>query len=428
MIDHRRAQRGAVALVATMALAMTLAACGSPAGGSGSSKEVDTSKWEKTAYPTPDEATMKEMAAHLMNPSVDVNALAPEIQTALTVASRDLTDKQRQVLDECLQKASCETGTGGYTLAIIDDQVNTFYSVTRAEAVSYAIKTGAIKKIIHFASNFDVPKYLSDFRSAIGQKVDLIISNYGGVGNQVGPVLEQAKAAGIPVVNGVAQLSDEVTKKLNVHLDVPLCDMWANNAEQLAAELKSRGKPLTYALFTGPAGNAYAAYWQPCASKALDGAGLKKVYSGNTEWTPQGTVKAAAALRASGAAPGVLAYDTYPENFMQAYMDAGDKNMPMFALTGASDIGTAKAYKNAVDAGFEPAVFASTNNSWLIDIELASVLWLKDGKKASSDTITWLPSFTELADVVPNTDLNQDNFAFLGSPLAPEDQAEALKH
>ncbi len=429
MTRSGRLRRLALPAVSVL-LAVATAACGSSSsssGGGGSASASEKAKWAKTAYPTPDTAKMKQYATSLMNPDVDVDKLAPEIKTALMVAHTPLTAAQQKVFDTCMSQDTCQTGTGKYSLAIVDDQVNTYYSVSRAETTAYAIKTGAIAKISYNTVNMNVQQYLSNFRTAIGQKADLIVSNFGGLGNQAGQVISQAKAAGIPMTNGVATLSPDVMSKLSVQFSAPLCDMWANGASKIADKLKSQGKPLTYSLFTGPAGNAYAAYWQPCAEKALDKAGMKKVYTGFTEWTPQGTVKAAAALRASGKNPSLIAYDTFPENFMQAYIDANDKNMPAFALTGASDIGTAKAFKEAQTKGLNPTVFVSPNNTWLSAIELSIDLAIKDGKGPSSKKIDWPVNFSDFAQFMPKFDLSLNNFAFLGSPLSGKDQELALK-
>ncbi len=137
-------------------------------------------------------------------------------------------------------------------------------------------------------------------------------------------------------------------------------------AEKLAAYLKDKGDTdPTYAIFTGPAGNAFAGVWQPCVKEALEAAGVKQVYDGNTEWTPQGTVKAAAALQASGKKPDVIVYDTYAEDFIHAYEDAGDKDIPTFVLTASSTVGTAKAYQEAKDKGFNIDVWVAPAIVWL---------------------------------------------------------------
>jgi hypothetical protein len=419
---------GLVVFVTAAVSACSSSPAGSTSTGSASGNSTSA---VSAAYPAIDTATVQKMAKLVLNGNVKIDQLAPEIQTAMMVQSVSLTDAQRKVYNDCLANDSCDLGNGGkYTLAIVDDQVNTWYSMTRGEVIAYALKSGEIGKIIHFANNMDVQKYLADWRTAIGQGSDLIVSNFGALGNQAGPVIDQAKAAGIPVANGCCILAPEVAQKLSAQFNVSICDMWANGgAADLVKHLKAKGiENPTYALFTGPAGNAFAAAWQPCAAKAMDAAGMKKAYEGTTDWTPQGTVKAAAALRASGTNPSVLVYDTYAEDFIHAYMDANDKNMPMFVLTASTDAGTVKAYQEADKAGFKPDMWVAPANVWLQGVELSLVLALKDGKKLSSNVIGYPLSFSDMKDVAPQTDLSVDNAAFLGSTLAPKDQNEALKH
>lgn len=425
----RRAWRRGTGILALLVALFTIAAaCGSSSGDSGGAAK---STYAKTTYPTADPATLKTMAAKVLNNELDVNSVPSEIQESLMTASKPLTDAQRKVFNECLSKDDCQTGTGRYTLAIVDDQVNTFYSMSRAETVAMAIKTGAIKRILHFSSDVDVQKYLADWRSAIGQGSDLILSIYGALGNQAGPVIEQAKAKGIPVVNGCCALAPDVAKKLTVNVDASICKMWNENGggEKLAAFLKSKGDTNpTYALFTGPAGNAFAGVWQPCVKKAMAAAGIQEVYNGNTEWTPQGTVKAAAALRASGKKPDVIVYDTFAEDFIHAYEDAGDKNIPMFVLTASSTVGTAKAYKEAKAKGFNLDIWVAPAIVWLQDVGLQTEIEIADGKKPSGKTITYPMKLTDLADVIDKINLNVNNSVFIGNTLEPQDQNESLKH
>jgi len=430
-ITRRRASWRTTGIAAVIvALVSVLAACGSTASG-GSSGSADKSEWADTAYPKLDEATLKTVAAKVLNPGLDVSSLPPEISEAMMLASQPLTDDQRKIFNKCMGSDDCDTGQGGYTLAIVDDQVNTFYSMSRAETVAMAIKSGAIKRILHFATDMDVQKYLADWRSAIGQKSDLILSIYGGLGDQAGQVIQEAKAKGIPVVNGCCAISPDVTKLLSVNVNASLCDMWLKNGggEQIASFLKDKGDTdPTYALFTGPAGNAFAGVWQPCVKEAMDKAGVKLVYEGNTEWTPQGTVKAANALIASGEKPDVLVYDTYAEDFIHAYQDAGEKDIPTFVLTASSTVGTAKAYQDAKAQGFNIDAFVAPAIVWLQDVGLQTEIELKDGKKPSGDTVTYPMTLTNLADVIDGMDLTVNEAAFVGSTLEAEDQNESLKH
>ena len=422
-----RRRPGIVAVVVAL-LAFT-AACGG--SGDSGSNSADKESYAKTAYPKPDQATLKTMASKVLNTEADVKALPTEVQQAMMTSSKPLTAAQRTIFNKCLAKDDCETGQGAYTLAIVDDQVNTFYSMSRAETVAMAIKSGAVKRILHFASDVDVQKYLADWRSAIGQGSDLILSIYGALGNQAGPVIEQAKAKGIPVVNGCCALSPNVAKSLTVGVDASICKMWNENggAEKVAADLKAKGDTdPTYAIFTGPAGNAFAGVWQPCVKEALKAAGVKQVYDGNTEWTPQGTVKAAAALQASGANPDVIIYDTFAEDFIHAYEDAGIKKIPTFVLTASSTVGTAKAYKEAKAKGFDLDVLVAPSIVWLQSVGLQTEIELADGKKESGNPIVYPMKLTDLADVIDSLDLNVNDAAFIGSTLEAQDQNESLKH
>ncbi len=432
-MTRNRRRRGAwrlTWLVAVLAAVVGFtAACGGTSGSSSSGGDKDASSWADTAYPKADTATLEKMATTVINSKLDVKSLATEVQNAMMIASRPLTDAQRKVYNSCLAKNTCETGTGKYTLAIVEDQVNTFYSMTRAEAVAAAIKSGAVAKIIYFSSDINVQQYLADWRSAIGQGADLILSNFGALGNQAGPVIEQAKAKGIPIVNGCCALAPDVAKKLTVRVDASICKMWENGgAEQLYADLKSKGKDPTYGLFTGPAGNAFAASWQPCVKAALDKAGLKQVYDGNTQWTTQGTVKAVAALRASGKNPSVIIYDTYADDFIHAYMDAHDKNMPMIVITASNTVGTAKAYQEAKAAGYNAQLWMASPIVWLPTVAFSTALEIKDGKKPSGDVVDYPMHLTDVASIIDKLNLNLNNAAFLGSTLAPQDQEESLKH
>ena len=428
---RRRALRRGTGIVAVIVALVTLmAACGSSSGAD--SGGASKASYAKTAYPASDPATLKEMSAKVLNSDADVNSLPPEIQQALMTASKPLTDAQRKIFNECLAKDDCQTGQGRYTLAIVDDQVNTFYSMSRAETVAMAIKSGAIKRILHFASDVDVQKYLADWRSAIGQGSDLILSIYGALGNQAGPVIEQAKAKGIPVVNGCCALAPDVAKKLTVNVDASICKMWNENGggEKIAAYLKDKGDTNpTYALFTGPAGNAFAGR---LAAVRQEGDGGSRGSSRSTTAPPSGRRKAPSRLppRCGRRARSPTSSSTTPiaEDFIHAYEDAGDKDIPMFVLTASSTVGTAKAYKEAKAKGFNIDVWVAPAIVWLQDVGLQTEIEIADGKKASGDTITYPMTLTDLADVIDKIDLNVNDAVFIGNTLEPQDQNESLKH
>ena len=434
--SRRPSRRRAGSVAALVACVALITACGSvdEPGGGGGDNDADPSSWAETAHPAPDEATLKEMATTVLNPDMDVNALPPQIQEALMIASKPLTDEQRDIFNKCLASDDCETGQGGYTLAIVDDQVNTFYSQSRAEVVAAAIKSGAVSRIIHTATDMDVQKYLADWRSAIGQGSDLATSIFGGLGNQAGQVLTEATKAGIPISSGCCPLAPDVAKLITINTNASICDMWLKNGggEQIAGYLEDKGdSDPTYAIFTGPAGNAFAAVWQPCVKDAMEAAGVKLVYDGTTEWTPQGTVKAANALIASGEKPDVIVYDTYAEDFIHAYEDSDDKDIPTFVLTASSTVGTAKAIQEARDKGFNIDAFVASAIVWLQNVAFQNELTIKDeggSTDPSGDTVDYPMALANIDDVFDTIDLDVNEAAFIGTTLGPEEQNESLKH
>ncbi|OPX05201.1 substrate-binding domain-containing protein [Mycobacterium sp. AT1] len=374
-----------------------------------------------------DLATLKRMARKVFNPDLDVAQLAPELQTALMAGSVPLDDHQRKIFDTCMTSSSCETGQGRYTLAILSDLVHPFSAIARAEMVSFAIKSGEIANITYSNSGPDVQRHMTDWRIAIARGDDLIGPQFSAVGNQLGPVITQAKAAGIPVVNGAVQLDPVVAERLTVNIHFDLCGMWESAAPILKQHLTERGvHDLTYAMFTGVPGNVYAPTWQPCAEKSLDAAGFTKVYDGTTNWTPQGTVEAAGQLRASGKKPALIAYDESAADFINAYTAAGDHAIPTLMLSGSTTLGTLKAYQQAKQDGFDPDVFMMPGSHWLYGAALATSLEIKDGKQPSSRTIEYPMGIVNAADVMAQSDLSLPDVAINGTLVDSQDQTEAL--
>ena len=409
-------------LAAVLCLALT--AC----GGSGSGGASAGAPASPASYPTATDAQVATVAAKAMNPGVDVGRLAPEIKTVFASAANPLTPEQKAIWTRCIAQPICDTGQGSRTIAIIDDQQQPYYSISAGEIYAEAIQSGQVRKIVHSSSHLDVSQFLAAFRQAIAQRVDLIVSIFGAYGAQAGPVLAQAKAAGIPVINGATQLEPDVAKLLAVELRATPCEMWQSAASVLTDHLKAKGvtNP-TYAMFSGPAGNAYASSWQPCAEDDLAKLGWRKVYNGYDVWTPQGQAQAASALLASGKTPDVILTDIAPSQFLQAYTDAGQK-LPLIMVSGSIDVNALKGYQAAEKAGANPDVWASSSQVWILRAAVVAGLEIADGQKPSSNPITYPLGATPFADIIKNADLDVNSNAIVGSLLAPDEQNEALKH
>ena len=121
-------------------LALT-AACGRISGESGSSASKES--YAKTAYPKADEATLKEMATKVLNTERGRERAAARDPAGADDVFEALDGRPAQDLQRVPRQGRLRDRPGRLHLAIVDDQVNTFYSMSRAETVAMAIKSGA---------------------------------------------------------------------------------------------------------------------------------------------------------------------------------------------------------------------------------------------------------------------------------------------
>ncbi len=401
---------------------LLLTACGSGGGA------VAIGAATQATYPTATDAQIAEVATKAMNPELDVAKLAPEIRTAFASAATPLTAEQQAVWDRCISEPICETGQGSKTVALIEDQQQAYYSISAGEFIAEAIQSGQVAKIIHSSTNADVSQYLASFRQAIAQGVDLIVTEGAALGAQAAPVFAQAKAAGIPVVNAATVLPDGVAKMLGVEMLAEPCDMWEQAVPMLDAHLKEKGiaNP-KFALFSGPAGNTYAAAWQGCATDKVKELGWTQVYTGHDVWTPQGQAQAASALLASNSNPDVILTDIAPTQFLSAYISAG-KSLPLVMIGGGIDVNAVKAYLDAKDQGVNPDVWATSSQVWMKRAALVAGLELANGGTTSANPIKYPLGAVSFDRVAESIDLTVDSNAVAGNLLSAMQTNEAMKN
>jgi hypothetical protein len=430
-IRQRPLWRAAVAALVA-ALILPLAACGSDStsdesssnGGSGG--DSSDSNLGQGDIPAPTEEGVKAGLLKVLNPDIDWESLPPEVQSVMM--SPELTEDQKKVWEQCMSEPSCETGTDGYLLAYVTDIVGGYESISRGELFAYAISTGRVGRMITLESDANLQQTIANFKSAMAQGADMIVGGWSQFGNQMRSVFSEATDRGIPIINGSTNFVDEVAKEQTVVVNGDLCGMWDSAAKTLTEMAAAKGiaNP-TYAIFTGPAGNAYAALWQPCASESFKGLGWSEVYSGTTDWTPQGQVQAASALRASGKEPDAILYDYAVDSFIRSYRDANADTLPMMVNGGSVYVLEAKEYQAAVDAGLEPVVLQAGSDVWMSRMQLAfSLSYLNDSLSTESFVYSRLPA--DLSKLMPVFDLGMDNFAILGSFLNAEQENFALEH
>lgn len=392
-------------------------------GGGASGEEASAS------FPKASAEQVAEVAKKAMNPDVDLGKLAPEIRTTFESAANPLTPEQQKIWDRCIAQTICDTGQGDKTVAYIGDQVQPYYSISIGEVLATVIQSGEVKRFLRMQSNRVVSQFLTSFRQAIAQKVDVIVGEFGALGGQMGPVLAQAKAAGIPVINGATLPPPDVAKLLGIEIRATAGDMWRGDvASTLNDHLKERGitNP-TYAMFSGPAGNPYAASWQGAADEAVAKFGWKRVYRGWEVWDPQGQAQAASALLASGKDPDVILTDIAPTQFLEAYKKAG-KELPLVMVSGSIDVNALKGFQQAKQEGENPDIWACSSQVWILRAAVVAGLEVANGRERSSRVINYPLGAVPFDDVAKAVDLDVNSNAIAGNLLSPAMQNEALKH
>jgi hypothetical protein len=299
------------------------------------------------------------MIKHTFLAPVPASQLDPVTKNTLAVASVPLTPAQDQLLTKCLHSPSCDTGHGNLTIAINRDAPNSFSNEYRAEATAQALQYPQIRKILYAdTTNGSISAALADLRSFVAQKVNILVED-PELGGALGPVLQQAKNAGITVVSVNSPLPSSVTSSVNTNIPFALCSM-GTAAGKAVSSAPASSK--SYGLYTGIPGNPDGAQWQPCAQKALTAAGWTQAAKGYTQWTPQGESQAASALLASGKNPGAIFYDASVDDFLKPYISS--HKTPPAAFADAARYSLFNVYNQAKAAGLKPNVYLSNGHSW----------------------------------------------------------------
>ena len=312
------------------------------------------------------------------------NSLNPVVQRTMETAALPFTPAMASKLQQCLRSNICQTGHGSLTVAFPNDNINPWRQTFRAELTAQAIATPEVAKFIYnFGS--DVSSYLANFKSLIAQRPDIIVMDTIW-GAAVLPVVQQAKAAGIVVVEAETKLPPAVANVVDVEARSDLCQAYIDGSKQVAQAV---GKPGTYGLYTGIPGNASAAEWQPCLNKGLQQASWTKAIEGFTQWTPQGMTQAANSLFASGKSPNAIAYDYTMEYFGAPYIQA--HKTPPVMISDVVNYSYLKQLKDAQAAGLDANAFVANSRVWYGRIGLTAGVMVKQGQQVDHEVLIPYP-------------------------------------
>jgi ABC-type sugar transport system substrate-binding protein len=368
--DKKRSRTGFALVLALLAMACFVVACGDDDGDSAGGGGSDTTAEGPTKEAAPAGSAENPFGATLGNGTYgeNYNPVKEDLETAIFTAEALPTDEmaknivlaglarvpkevdENKALD-CWKKNSCETGTGGdITVGLADGfGGNVARQIFKMEFILQALTYPEIGKIVYTDANLDTQKAISDVRSMIAQDVDLIVS-YPDAGKALVPAYKQATARDIPVALwSNANVGKPGTDYLTFS-GQDICTVGKNYAKILNEELPEGGD---IALLGGTPGNTQSPEWQKCQKEALND-NIKVVATADTNWTRQGALQAMSGVLSKYPDIKAFAYD-YGDatvGIMRAFKAAG-KPLNVIGLVQSDDNPLLCAWKKEGNPNFK---------------------------------------------------------------------------
>ena len=180
----------------------------------------------------------------------------------------------------CWRNNGCTTGTGGrLTVAYVEGfGENVYRQISKMEFILQALTYRNVGRIIYTSAHSNPAQALTDFRAAISQGVDLIVT-YPDFGDAMLPVFREATRAGIPVATYAwGYVTGPGSNYLTV-VGEDTCRLGKAYARVMNREVKS-GK---IAFLGGFPGNPLSLGWQKCERPALN-RNIRVVADEATNW------------------------------------------------------------------------------------------------------------------------------------------------
>jgi ribose transport system substrate-binding protein len=183
---------------------------------------------------------------------------------------------------KCWKSNGCSTGTGGeLTVAYVEGfGENVYRNISKMEFILQALTYPEIGRIIYTSARSNPQQALTDFRAAIAQGVDVIVT-YPDFGDAMLPVFKEATQRGIPVATYAWGYVTGPGKNYLTVVGEDTCALGKAYAKVMNTQVKS-GK---IAFLGGFPGNPLSLGWQRCERPALN-KNIQVVANEATNWDP----------------------------------------------------------------------------------------------------------------------------------------------
>jgi ABC-type sugar transport system substrate-binding protein len=196
---------------------------------------------------------------------------------------------------KCWKANGCSTGTGGkLTVAYVEPfGENVYRQMSKMEFILQALTYPEIGRIIYTSARSNPTQALTDFRAAIAQGADVIVS-YPDFGDAAIPVFKEATAKGIPVVTYAWGFVTGPGTNYTAVVGEDTCALGKVFAKVMNEQVKSG----EIAFLGGFPGNPLSLGWQKCEEPALN-PNIKVVAKEATNWDPSKVQEVVAGILAS---------------------------------------------------------------------------------------------------------------------------------
>jgi ribose transport system substrate-binding protein len=212
--------------------------------------------------------------------------LLPKDRMSRNIALAGLGRADRKVNQalalRCWKNNGCTTGTGGkLTVAYLEQfGENVYRQMSKMEFILQALTYREVGRIIYSSAHVDFNKAFADWRAAIAQGVDVIVT-YPDFGDAMIPVMKQATDAGIPVATYAWGYVSDPGKNYLTVVGEDTCALGKTYAYVMNNQVKSGD----IAFLGGFPGNPLSEGWQKCEDPALRSS-IDVVAKEPTNWDP----------------------------------------------------------------------------------------------------------------------------------------------
>src|SRR5262245_3136769 len=212
--------------------------------------------------------------------------LIPKDKLSRNIALAGLGRADRKVNQalalRCWKNNGCSTGTGGKLKVAYIEQFgeNVYRQMSKMEFILQALTYPEVGEIIYSSAHVDFTKAFADWKAAIAQGVDLIVT-YPDFGDAMIPVMKQATDAGIPVATYAWGYVSDPGKNYLTVVGEDTCALGKTYAYVMNNQVKSGD----IAFLGGFAGNPLSEGWQKCEEPALN-PNIHVVATEPTNWDP----------------------------------------------------------------------------------------------------------------------------------------------